>query len=201
MCTGWPCRPAWCRRPGIGGLALGGGVGWLVRKHGLTCDNVLSFELVTADGAVLTVTAETHPNLFWALRGGGGNFGIVTSFLFRAHPVAAVLGGLIVHPRDQAVAVLRHYRDFMASAPDELTAYAGLLCTPDGIVRRRRDPARDAVAPSAEGARILKPLREFGAPLADAVQQMPFPVMQTILDDAFPAWDLQLLEVDFPDRR
>jgi Berberine and berberine like len=99
--------------------------------------------------------------------------------------VASVLGGLIVHPRDQAGAVLRHYRDFMASAPDELTAYAGLICTPDGtpavavIVCYCGDPA--------EGARILKPLREFGAPLADAIQEMPFPVMQTILDDAFPA--------------
>ena len=171
-------------RTGIAGLTLGGGVGWLARKYGLTCDNVLSFEVVTADGAVVTADAEHHPDLFWALRGGGGNFGVVTSFLYRAHPVATVLGGLIIHARDQAGAVIRHYRDFMASAPDELTAYAGLLCTPDGT------PAVGVIAcycgDPAEGARVLQPLRAFGTPLADTIQPMPFPAMQTILDGAFP---------------
>ncbi len=171
-------------RTGIAGLTLGGGVGWLARKYGLTCDNVLSFEVVTADGAVVTADAEHHPDLFWALRGGGGNFGVVTSFLYRAHPVATVLGGLILHARDQAGAVIRHYRDFMASAPDELTAYAGLLCTPDGA------PAVGVIAcycgDPAEGARVLQPLRAFGTPLADTIQPMPFPAMQTILDGAFP---------------
>ena len=171
-------------RTGIAGLTLGGGVGWLARKYGLTCDNVLSFEVVTADGAVVTADAEHHPDLFWALRGGGGNFGVVTSFLYRAHPVATVLGGLIIHARDQAGAVIRHYRDFMASAPDELTAYAGLLCTPDGA------PAVGVIAcycgDPAEGARVLQPLRAFGTPLADTIQPMPFPAMQTILDGAFP---------------
>ena len=171
-------------RTGIAGLTLGGGVGWLVRKYGLTCDNVLSFEVVTADGDVVTASAEQHPDLFWALRGGGGNFGVVTSFLFRAHPVATVLGGLIVHARDQAGAVIRHYRDFMASAPDELTAYAGLLSTPDGA------PAVAVIAcycgDPAEGERVLQPLRAFGTPLADTIQPMPFPAMQTLLDGAFP---------------
>ena len=171
-------------KTGIAGLTLGGGVGWLVRKYGLTCDNVLSFEVVTADGEVLTASAERNADLFWALRGGGGNFGIVTSFLFRAYPVATVLGGLIVYARDQASAVIRHYRDFMASAPEELTAYAGLFCTPDGmpavgiIVCYCGDPS--------EGARILKPLRDFASPLADAIQSTPFPKMQTMLDADFP---------------
>src|SRR5436190_2209961 len=110
-------------RTGIAGLTLGGGVGWLVRKYGLTCDNVISFEIVTADGQVLTASADQHPDLFWALRGGGGNFGVVTSFLFRAWPVATVLGGLIVYPRDQAASVLRHYRDYIATASEDLTAY------------------------------------------------------------------------------
>ena len=119
-------------KTGIAGLTLGGGVGWLVRKYGLTCDNVLSCEVVTADGAIVTADAETNADLFWGLRGGGGNFGIVTSFLFQAHPVSIVLGGVIVHARPPAAAVFRYYRDFMASAPEELTAYAGLISTPDG---------------------------------------------------------------------
>jgi FAD/FMN-containing dehydrogenase len=170
-------------RTGIAGLTLGGGVGWLVRKHGFTCDNVLAFELVDASGEHRTVSATEHPDLFWALRGGGGNFGIVTSFTFEAHPVKTVLGGLIVHARDQAGAVLRYYRDFMKTAPLELTAYAALLTTPDG------HPAV-AVIPCwcgdmAEGERAVAPLRQFGSPLMDAVQPMPFPVMQSMLDDAF----------------
>ncbi len=171
-------------RTGIAGLTLGGGVGWLVRKYGLTCDNLLSCEVVTAEGAIVTASAETNPDLFWGLRGGGGNFGVVTSFLYRAHPVSTVLGGMIVHARDRAGAVLRHYRDFMASAPEELTGYAGLISTPDG------KPAVAVIVcwcgDLAAGERLLKPLRAFGPPLLDAVQPMPFPAMQKLLDDAFP---------------
>ncbi|OWJ60807.1 FAD-binding oxidoreductase [Inquilinus limosus] len=170
---------------GIGGLALGGGVGWLVRKHGLTCDNLLSAEVVTAEGEVVTADAGSHPDLFWGLRGGGGNFGIVTSFLFRAHPVATVLGGLVVYPREVAAEFLRHYREVMATAPDELTAYAGLISTPDGA------PATAVVLcysgdDLAAGERAVRPLRSFGTPLLDAVQPMPFLAMQSILDGAFP---------------
>ena len=113
-------------RTGIAGLTLGGGVGWLVRHYGLTVDNVLSFEVVTADGEVLTASAEEHPDLFWGLRGGGGNFGVVTSFEYRAHPVSMVLGGMVLYPRSQASDVLKFYRDFTAAAPDELVTYAGL---------------------------------------------------------------------------
>jgi hypothetical protein len=171
-------------RTGIAGLTLGGGVGWLVRKYGLTCDNLVSCEVVTAEGDIVTASAEINADLFWGLRGGGGNFGIVTSFLYRAHPVSTVLGGLILHARDQAGAVLRHYRDFMASAPEELTAYAGLLSTPDGL------PAVGVLlcycGVLAEGERILRPLRAFGSPIVDAVQPMPFPALQKLLDDAFP---------------
>jgi FAD/FMN-containing dehydrogenase len=171
-------------RTGIAGLTLGGGVGWLVRKYGLTCDNLLSCEVVTADGAVVTASDEVNADLFWGLRGGGGNFGIVTSFLYRAHPISIILGGLVVHARNQAGAVLRHYRDFMASAPDEVTAYAGILSTPDGM------PAVGLIAcycgDMADGERVLKPLREFGSPLLDAIQPMPFPIMQKLIDGAFP---------------
>jgi FAD/FMN-containing dehydrogenase len=171
-------------KTGIAGLTLGGGVGWLVRKYGLTCDNVLSCEVVTADGDIVTADADTNPDLFWGLRGGGGNFGIVASFRYQAHPVSTVLGGLVLHARDQATAVLHHYRAFMTTAPDELTAYAGLLSTPDGM------PAVGVLlcycGDLAEGERVLKPLRSFGTPLVDAVQPLPFPAMQKLVDDAFP---------------
>jgi FAD/FMN-containing dehydrogenase len=120
-------------KTGIAGLTLGGGVGWLVRKYGLTCDNVISFDVVTADGKARVASANENDDLFWARRGGGGNFGIVTSFEFRAHPVSTVLGGLIIYPRDRAVEVLRFFRDFTQAAPEELTAYAALVHTPDGI--------------------------------------------------------------------
>lgn len=170
-------------KTGVAGLALGGGAGWLIRKHGLTCDNLLSCEVVTADGEVVTASADSHPDLFWALRGGGGNFGVVTSFLFRAHPVSMVLGGLVLYPRDAAAGLLRFYRDFMVTAPEELTAYAGLVSTPDG------DPATAVIicysGNVSEGERIVQPLRSFATPLMDAVQPMPFTAMQSMLDGAF----------------
>src|SRR5215472_15132653 len=119
-------------KTGIGGLTLGGGVGWLIRKYGMTIDNLLSCQIVTADSSVLTASASEHEDLFWALRGGGGNFGVVTSFEFRAHPVHTVLGGLLIYPRDAAHDVLLNWHGFMLSAPDELTSYAALLHTPDG---------------------------------------------------------------------
>ncbi|MGY2997311.1 FAD/FMN-containing dehydrogenase [Mesorhizobium sp. URHB0026] len=171
-------------KTGVAGLTLGGGVGWLVRKHGLSCDNVISFELVTAEGHLLTANAADHPDLFWALRGGGGNFGIVTCFTFRAKKISSVLGGLIVHARDKSGEVLRFYRDFMATAPEELTAYAAMLTTPDGM------PAVGIITcwcgDVDEGTRVLAPLRAFGPPLLDAIQAMPFPSMQKLLDGAFP---------------
>ncbi|QJP13665.1 FAD-binding oxidoreductase [Starkeya sp. ORNL1] len=163
---------------GIAGLTLGGGVGWLTRKYGMTCDSLLSCEVVTATGGVVTASAASNPDLFWGLRGGGGNFGIVTSLLFRAHPVATVLGGLLLYPRDQAAAVLRHYRDAMASAPNELTAYAGLICTPDGT------PVTGIMVcycgELEEGERVLHPLRSFGPPMLDMVQPLPFVEMQKL---------------------
>ena len=119
-------------RTGIGGLTLGGGVGWLVRKYGMTIDNLTSAQVVTADGRVLTASLSENDDLFWALRGGGGNFGIVASFEFQAHLVHTVVGGLLLYARNVAFDVLRHFRDYIESAPDELTAYAALLHGPDG---------------------------------------------------------------------
>jgi Berberine and berberine like len=163
---------------------LRGGVGWLVRKNGLTCDNVLSFDIVTADGKPRVASANENKDLFWALRGGRGNFGVVTSFNFRAHPVNTVLGGLIIYPRNRAVEVLRFYRVFTQSAPEELTAYAALLHTLEGI------PAVAGVAcycgDLAEGEKVLKSLKSFSSPIADMIQPVPFPQMQTLLDEAFP---------------
>jgi FAD/FMN-containing dehydrogenase len=171
-------------KTGIAGLTLGGGVGWLARKYGLACDNVVSFELVTADAQVLRVSADERPDLFWALRGGGGNFGVVTSFEYQLHPVSTVLGGLVVHPRERAVEMLQFFREFTRDAPDELCTYAALLHTPDGM-----PAAAFAVCYNGDlddGARVLAPLRAFGPPLMDAVQPMPFPLMQTLLDGAVP---------------
>ncbi|HVJ41414.1 MAG TPA: FAD-binding oxidoreductase [Dongiaceae bacterium] len=171
-------------RTGIAGLTLGGGVGWLVRKYGLSCDNLISCEVVTADGKLVTASEETHADLFWGLRGGGGNFGVVSSFLFRAHPVFMVLGGMILYPRDAAKAVLQKYRNFVRGAPEELTAYAALMSTPEG------QPAIAIIAcccgDPAEGEKVLAPLRSFGAPLADLIQPLPFPAMQAMFDGAFP---------------
>src|ERR687890_1195111 len=110
---------------GIAGLTLGGGLGWLMAKHGLAADNLLAVELVTAAGEVLEVDAGSHPDLFWALRGGGGNFGVVTSFTYRLHPVGMVTGGLIAHPLEAAPELLRFYRDAVADAPDDMTIFAG----------------------------------------------------------------------------
>ena len=171
-------------KTGIAGLALGGGVGWLVRKYGLTCDNVRSFDIVTSDGKPRVASANENEDLFWALRGGGGNFGVVTSFEFRVHPVSTVLGGLVMYPRDRAVEVLRFYRDFTQSAPEELTAYVALLHTPDGI------PAVAVIAcycgDVTEGEKVFTPLRTFGSPMVEVIQPMPFPQMQTFLDAGFP---------------
>jgi len=171
-------------KTGIAGLTLGGGVGWLLRKYGMSIDNLLSCQIVTADSRVLNANLAQHEDLFWALRGGGGNFGVVTSFEFRAHPVHTVLGGLLFYPRDAAVDVIRHFRDFIEVAPDELTAYAALLHGPDG------SPLVGVIAcycgEIAAGERLLQHLRRFGTPVLDAIQPMPFVAMQSLLGPSFP---------------
>ncbi|HLV97306.1 MAG TPA: FAD-binding oxidoreductase [Ktedonobacterales bacterium] len=164
---------------GMGGLTLGGGIGWLMGKYGLTVDSLRSVDLVTADGQLLTANATEHPDLFWGLRGGGGNFGIATSFEFRLHPVATVLAGKISYPLSRARAVLRFYREFTRAAPDELTAYAALATTSHGI------PAISIslcyAGPLAEGERLLAPLRRFGSPLIDLIR--PRSYLQAISSD------------------
>ena len=171
---------------GIAGLTLGGGLGWLMAKHGLAADNLLAAELVTADGEILDVTADSHPDLFWALRGGGGNFGVATSLTYRLHPVKTVVGGLIAHPFDAAADMLRFYRDAIADASDELTVFAALVHAPDGSGVKLAALVVFHTGTEDEAERDLAPFKAWGSPLMTQVGPMPYAVMNTILDDAYP---------------
>jgi FAD/FMN-containing dehydrogenase len=175
---------------GIAGYTLGGGLGWLMAKHGLAADNLLAVEVVTAEGDVLHVDAASHPDLFWALRGGGGNFGVATSFTYRLHPVQTVVGGLIAHPVDAAPALLRFYRDAVAKASDDLTVFAGLVHAPDGSGAKLAALVVFHTGDAAEAERDLEPFKTWGSPLVVEVGPMPYPVMNTILDAGFPAGSL-----------
>ncbi len=182
---------------GIAGYTLGGGLGWLMSNYGLAADNLLSVELVTASGEVLRPSATEQPDLFWALRGGGGNFGVATSFEYRLHPVSTIYGGLVAHPFETAREVLRFYRDFTSNASDELTVFAGLVHAPDGsgmklaayLVFHTGSPER------AEAE--LEPLLEFGSPVMTEVGPMPYPAMNMILDDGYPRGALNYWKSSF----
>lgn len=169
---------------GVAGLTLGGGVGWLVRKHGLSCDNMIEANVVTADGNLVKASLPENPDLLWGIRGGGGNFGIVASMKLKLYEIGTVLGGMILHPREQAKEVIQFYREFMKTAPGELTLYTGLLTSPDGL------PVVGFIGcycgDVEKGEAVLKPLREFGTPLADLFQPMPYVQMQSLLDAGFP---------------
>lgn len=165
---------------GVGGLTLGGGIGWLMGKYGMTIDNLLSADLITASGRILTASATENPDLFWGLRGGGGNFGIVTSFEFQLHEIGPVLAGKVVYPLARAREVLSFYREFTSLAPDELTAYAVLETTsgdaPVIVINLCYSGSL------SEGARLVEPLKNFGSPLVDLVHMRPY--YQTISRDA-----------------
>jgi FAD/FMN-containing dehydrogenase len=171
---------------GIAGLTLGGGLGWLMAMYGLAADNLVAVELVTAEGEVLDVTEESHPDLFWALRGGGGNFGVATTFTYRLHPLKTVTGGLIAHPFEAAADMLRFYRDAVAGAPDELTVFAALVHAPDGSGTKLAAMAVFHAGDPEQAQRDLEPFTSWGSPLMVQVGQMPYPVMNTLLDDAYP---------------
>jgi len=172
---------------GIAGLTLGGGLGWLMAKYGLAADNLLGVELVTADGSIVDVTADSDPDLFWALCGGGGNFGVAASFAYRLHPVNMVVGGLIVHPIDAAADMLRFYRDACTSASDDLTVFAAVVHAPDGSGMKIAGMIVFHTGTPDEAERELAPFKEWGSPLMVEVGPMPYPVMNTILDAAYPS--------------
>jgi FAD/FMN-containing dehydrogenase len=171
---------------GIAGYTLGGGLGWLMGKYGLACDNLEAVELVTAAGDVLHVDAESHPDLLWALRGGGGNFGVATAFTYRLHRLSTVTGGLIAHPLDAAPDLLRFYRDAVADAPDDLTVFAGLVHAPDGSGAKLAALVVCHAGDPVTAARELTPFLSFGSPVMTQVAPMPYPQMNTLLDAGYP---------------
>ncbi len=171
---------------GIGGLTLGGGVGWLMGTQGLAIDNLRSLEVVTADGEVRAVTADTDPDLFWAMRGGGGNFGVATWLEYGIHPVATVVGGMTAYPLEEAGKVMAVYREVMADAPDELTAFVVLVHAPDGSGAKLTAVVVCHQGEDAVAERELAPLRSAGTVLMDTVARIPYPVVNTLLDDGFP---------------
>jgi hypothetical protein len=177
--TGGIARPT-----GIAGLTLGGGHGYLMRTHGLACDNLLSVDVVTADGRLLTASATEHADLFWGVRGGGGNFGVVTAFEYRLHPISQMLGGLLIYPLARAKELFRLYRDFTRTAPDALGSLCNLATLPDGtpaaVILLAYSGAPD------EGERLLRPLRDFGPLLADQVGPMPYIALQSIVENFNP---------------
>jgi hypothetical protein len=169
---------------GVAGLTLGGGIGWLMRKHGLTIDQLLAVDLVTADGQFVKASATENAELFWGLRGGGGNFGVVTSFTYRLHPVGPVLAGGLAFPWAMARDVLAFHHEFMATAPDELTSAVSLALDPAGA------PAVSiglcwCGAPD-EGERVLRPLRAFGPPSQDGIAVLPYADWQCAPDAGYP---------------
>jgi FAD/FMN-containing dehydrogenase len=170
---------------GIAGLTLGGGVGWLNGRFGLACDNLIAADVVTADGQLVRASERDNADLFWGLRGGGGNFGIVTSFEYRLHPLGTtVLSGPTFHPAARAREVLRFYREFSAGEPDELTTYAGLLTGPDGTPLVGVVPCY--AGPPEQGEKLVERLRRFGPPAVDMVGPMPYLAVQRMFNDAFP---------------
>ena len=182
------------RETGVAGLALGGGVGLLMRRYGLTCDNLLAAEVVTADGRVLEASENENPDLFWALRGGGGNFGVVTRMDFRLHPLTHVFGGRLTYDFADALALGRFYRDVMADAPDDLQAYL-TYSTGDG--EKTASVMLCHCGPREAGEAVLDRFRRFRRPVVEHVGWITYLQMQQHWDDAFPAGKLHFWKSSF----
>jgi FAD/FMN-containing dehydrogenase len=178
---------------GVGGLTLGGGIGHLTRKYGLSIDNLLGVDMVLADGRFVTASSEENSDLFWAVRGGGGNFGVVTSFLFRLHPVKTIVGGPTLWPLEKATDVMKWYRDFITAAPNDLNGFFAFLTVPPAApfpkelhLKKMCGVVWCYSGPEAEADRVFKPIREFGPPALHGVQPMPHPVLQSAFDALYP---------------
>jgi FAD/FMN-containing dehydrogenase len=183
---------------GIAGLTLGGGLGWLMAKHGLALDNLLSAEIVTAEGKVLTASAQENPDLFWAVRGGGGNFGIAASLEYRLHPVGpTIIGGLIAYPFEQAKEVLQFFRATTQALPDDMMAVAGLIHAPDGSGTKLAAIVVAHFGPYAAAEAAVKPIQQFGKPAVSAIGPIPYCQLNTMLDAAYPRGALNYWKSSF----
>lgn len=182
---------------GIAGLTLGGGLGWVMSSYGMAVDNLLSVEIVTADGEVQRASRDENPDLFWAVRGGGGNFGVVSWFEYRLYPLAMVTGGLVTHPFSDAGDMLRFYRDFNADVGDDLTLNAAMLHAPDGSGDKLGMLQMCHVGPPDKARADLEPVVSFGQPVMVEVGPMPYPVMNTLLDEGFPSGALNYWKSSF----
>ena len=183
---------------GISGLTLGGGLGWLMPKYGLALDNLKSAELVMADGSVRRAAADENPDLFWAIRGGGGNFGIAASLEYELHPVGPMItGGLVAHPFARAVDTLKFFRDTCASLPDEMMLAAGLLFAPDGSGAKLNGILAAHCGALADGEKAVKPIKAFGPPAMDMMGPIPYCAQNGLLDAAFPKGALNYWKSQF----
>jgi len=184
-------------RTGIAGLTLGGGLGWLMGKHGLACDNLLGAEVVTAEGKIVQASETENADLLWGLRGGGGNFGIVTELRYRLHRLETTIGGLLIYPLEKSKEVLRFFREITHQCPDELMVAAAILNSPDGIpvsafvVCYNGDPR--------QGEKVLAPIRAFGPPVADTVGPVPFIQHQSMFDATYPPGQFHYWKSGFMD--
>jgi FAD/FMN-containing dehydrogenase len=179
---------------GVGGLTLGGGIGYLSRTLGLTIDNLLSVDMVLADGSFVTANSEEHTDLFWAVRGGGGNFGVVTSFLYQLHPISTVYGGPMFWPLDKAADLMAFWRDFILNAPEEINGWFAFVTVPPSphFPEQYHLQKMCAIVWCYTGAmeraeEVFKPIRAFGPPAIDAVGPVPWPALQTLFDALYPA--------------
>ena len=174
-----------CSETGIAGVTLGGGFGWLMRKHGLALDNLVSVDVVSADGQLRKVSPTENADLFFGVRGAHSNFGVVTSLEYRLHPVGpTVLAGMVLHPLEKAREVLKFYREYNSKKPDEMSAWAALLTSPDG--HPMVAILTCYIGPIEAGEKVMRPLKEFGPPVADVIQPMPYVKSQSLIDESFP---------------